>query len=860
MNIRNGIYLPLLCCSGWFFQSNTADAGVLSFSSSRYSTGENGSITITVTLDRSDDPDPFNEVTVDYKTKSGSASAGGLQPDYTESQGTLTFVAGDTSESFSVPIIDDGLIENTENFSIDIGNPSPKCLPAPSDPPCYYQTPTFGTRTTTVDIFDNDRGNTIQFRPDNYSAVESGAGGTGNGQVVLVVTAERFGDPNDVLEVDYATADGSANSAQDYFVKAGTVRFEGGQTRKTITVNLRNDGFIEDPEDFRVDLSNPRNLTTPVNPPQFSPRGSTVANVTIADDDSPTSTIQFTAANYPVDENADTVTMEVVRSGGIGLEVEVDYTTANATATAGSDYTATAGRLRFVTGDTSETITVPIRRDAVSEPTESFTVTLSNPSPSFSATLGSPSTATVSINNVEPPPPPVVTSPASATASQGQAFSYQITATNNPTSYSATGLPANGLTLDPATGLISGTPQSTGTMSLTISATNESGTGSAPLTITVNQPPANQPVITSPTSASGQQGQAFTYQIVADGNPTSYDAAGLPPGLFINRSNGLISGTPLTAGTFNASISATNASGQTGTAALTISIEAIGASPTPSPTAAPSASPSPTAPPGQSPAALANVSTRAQASTGDNVLIGGFIVQGDGSKRVIVRAIGPSLEDVGVAGNLADPTLELFDGTGASVAFNDDWKTGGQRAEIEGTGVPPGNEQEAAIVMDLAPGNYTAVVRGATETSGVALVEVYDLGPAGARLVNISTRSRVSVGDNVMIGGFIIGSEAATRVMVRGIGPSLSQANPPVANALPDPSLELRDGEGSLITSNDNWVNSPQRQQIEQSGLAPTDGRESAIIASLPKGTYTAIVRSSDGTAGVALVEVYQLP
>jgi hypothetical protein len=256
---------------------------------------------------------------------------------------------------------------------------------------------------------------------------------------------------------------------------------------------------------------------------------------------------------------------------------------------------------------------------------------------------------------------------------------------------------------------------------------------------------------------------------------------------------------------------------------------------------------------------LANVSTRAQAGTGDNVLIGGFIVDGGGSMRVILRAIGPSLENVGVAGSLADPTLELFDGSGVSIGFNDDWKTGGQRNEIEQTGVPPANEQEAAIAIDLAPGNYTAVVRGVNGASGVALVEVYDLAASAAGLVNISTRSRVSTGQNVMIGGFIIGSDTATRVMVRGIGPSLAQSNPPVAGALMDPSLELRDGEGSLITSNDNWVNSPQRQQIEQSGLAPTDGRESAIIAALPKGTYTAIVRSSDGTAGVALVEIYRL-
>src|SRR5438094_909508 len=166
------------------------------------------------------------------------------------------------------------------------------------------------------------------------------------------------------------------------------------------------------------------------------------------------------------------------------------------------------------------------------------------------------------------PPPPVITSATTANGTVGVAFSYQITATNNPTSFNATGLPA-GLTVNTSTGLISGTPTTAGTYSVTISATNAGGTGSATLTLTINNPPP--PVITSPLTATGQVGVAFSYTITATNNPTSYNATGLPAGLSVNTSSGLISGTPTTAGTYSVTISATNAGG-TGSATLTLTI------------------------------------------------------------------------------------------------------------------------------------------------------------------------------------------------------------------------------------------------------------------------------------------------
>jgi hypothetical protein len=275
-----------------------------------------------------------------------------------------------------------------------------------------------------------------------------------------------------------------------------------------------------------------------------------------------------------------------------------------------------------------------------------------------------------------------------------------------------------------------------------------------------------------------------------------------------------------------------------------------------------------------SPAQLGNISTRAFVQTGDNVVIGGFIVQGTEPKRVIIRAIGPELTQYGVPDALANPTLELHDNTGALIASNNNWATtiiGGiittnQVHEIQASGYVPGDGRESAIIADLPTGNYTAIVRGVNNTTGVALVEVYDLnGDATSILGNISTRSFVQTGDNVMIGGFIVQGTGAKRVIVRAIGPSLTQYGVP--NTLANPTLELHDGTGALIASNNNWattimggiITANQVHEIQASGYVPGDGLESAIIAELPAGNYTAIVRGVNNTTGVALVEVYDL-
>ena len=263
---------------------------------------------------------------------------------------------------------------------------------------------------------------------------------------------------------------------------------------------------------------------------------------------------------------------------------------------------------------------------------------------------------------------------------------------------------------------------------------------------------------------------------------------------------------------------------------------------------------------------LGNISTRAFVQTGDNAMIGGFIVQGIQPKRVIIRAIGPELTRFGVPNVLADPTLELHDSTGALIASNDNWQhtiiggiiTSDQVLEIRSSGHAPRDARESAIIAELPAGNYTAIVRGVNETMGVALVEAYDLSPdSNSLLGNISTRSFVQTDDNVMIGGFIVQGTQPKRVILRAIGPELSQFGVP--NPLADPTLELHDSTGALIASNDNWLHtiiggiiaSDQVHDIRNSGLAPGNRSESAIIATLPPGNYTAIVRGVNNTTGV---------
>ncbi|MFZ1219756.1 MAG: hypothetical protein WAO00_10710 [Chthoniobacterales bacterium] len=263
------------------------------------------------------------------------------------------------------------------------------------------------------------------------------------------------------------------------------------------------------------------------------------------------------------------------------------------------------------------------------------------------------------------------------------------------------------------------------------------------------------------------------------------------------------------------------------------------------------------------PTQLLNIATRLNVLTGDNVLIGGLIVTGGTSKKVMLRGIGPSLP---LSGALSDPTLELHFPNG-SVVTNNNWKTNdltgqSQENELRATGLAPSNDLESAMVQTLAPGNYTAIVKGTNDGTGIGLVEAYDLEQGSAtKLGNISTRGFVNAGDNVMIGGLILGpaGSGGGKVLMRAMGPSLS-----LPQALPDPTLEVHNANGDKIGSNDNWkindqTGQSQEFEIRGTGLAPSNDFESTLVIFLSPGNYTAIVAGKNGTTGVGLVEVYKL-
>jgi uncharacterized repeat protein (TIGR03803 family) len=534
---------------------------------------------------------------------------------------------------------------------------------------------------------------------------------------------------------------------------------------------------------------------------------------------------------------------------------------------------------------------------------------------------------------------PVITSPATATATQDQLFVYQITATNNPTSFGATPLPA-GLTFDSVHGILGGTPTDPGTPQIQLSASNSGGVGMATLTLTV-QPAPSSGHVASGTSITARTGAPFSFEVFTTGGSatTRLSASGLPPGLSADPVTGIISGIPTADGTFGVTLTVTDgAVTTTSTLELTFTSDPaipVIISPREATVAAgqfftytimaPSSNQSGTTftlignlPPGlvfdaatgtisgtynphfqnggallgnvqliatnssgtatstlaffqQVPGTAKNISTRLAVGTSDNVLIGGFIIQGNAPKKVIIRAIGPELTQYGVPGALQDPFLELHDVSGALIGQNDNWGTtilGGvitsdQVAEIQATGLAPGDSHESAIISTLQPGNYTAIVRGVNNTTGAALVEVYDLDTThldvsvNVQLGNISTRGLVQTGDNVMIGGFIVRGDMPATVIVRAIGPSLTQYNVP--NALQDPTLDLHDQTGAVIASNDNWMDAPNKQAIIDSGYAPSNSLESAILTTLDPGNYTAIVRGKNDTTGVALVEAFVL-
>jgi predicted outer membrane repeat protein len=286
-------------------------------------------------------------------------------------------------------------------------------------------------------------------------------------------------------------------------------------------------------------------------------------------------------------------------------------------------------------------------------------------------------------------------------------------------------------------------------------------------------------------------------------------------------------------------------------------------SPTPSlsptPTATATSTPTPT--PTVTPPSLGNISTRLRVETRNNVLIGGFIISGNTSKDIVLRGIGPSLGQFGLSPILTDPILELRGAGGTLIFQNDDWQENSQQAaQLSALGLAPQNQKESGIVATLAPAAYTAILAGKNGDSGIGAVEIYDTNHGnGSQLANISTRGLVQTGDNVMIGGFILGGgSGSNQIVVRGIGPSLSQFG--LSPVLTDPTLELRNADGVLLISNNDWQDdSASAAQLISRNLAPQNPKESGSFSILPPGGFTAILGGVNGGTGIGLVEIYNV-
>ena len=390
-----------------------------------------------------------------------------------------------------------------------------------------------------------------------------------------------------------------------------------------------------------------------------------------------------------------------------------------------------------------------------------------------------------------------ITSPATATATEGQLFVYQVTATGTPTSYTATPLPP-GLSFDSDHGILGGTPTNPGTTQIQLTASNSCGTGMATLTLTVQPFPSSGPVIASGNSITARTGQPFSFEVFTTGGSASarLSASSLPPGLSADPVTGIISGTPTADGSFGVTLTVTDgAVTNTSTLQLTFTSD---------------------------PAIPVIVSPSETTLAAGQFFTYTIVAPGDPSDHTTFSLIGSLPSGLGF-----DPATGTISGT-----YNSHFQNGGALL---------GNVQ---LISSNSSG---------TATSPLAFFQQV---PGAAK--NISTRLAVGTSDDVLIGGFIVTGNAPKKVIVRAIGPSLTQYNVP--NALQDPTLELHDqSTGAVIASNDNWMDAPNKQEIINSGHAPSNSLESAILTSLAPGAYTAIVRGQNGTTGLALVEAFVL-
>ena len=449
--------------------------------------------------------------------------------------------------------------------------------------------------------------------------------------------------------------------------------------------------------------------------------------------------------------------------------------------------------------------------------------------------------------------PPVFANTAVARARVGQPFSLAVTATNSPTTSRAASLPP-GLTLNPTTGVLSGTPTTAGRRAVTITAENAAGTAATVVDFVASAPTAAPVFTLQPQSVRTRLGANVTLVAAATGTPRPTYTWLCRGAEFCNTTEPVLELTNLTAayaGDFTCV--ATNAAGSTTSAPATISFDFTG---------------------------LVNLSARANVGTGANVVIPGITIRGTKPKTLLIRAIGPTLAAFGLGGTLPNPVVTVFDSANQPVLVNDDWGTVPDVAALR-TATSAQNafalaegSRDAALVTTLPPGGYTIQVAGlgtGTAAAGLALVEVYELDATPTTLVNLSCRANVGTGANVLTAGFVIRGTTPRRLLIRGVGPTLGSLG--VTGTLADPKLEIiAQGASTPLATNDNWSTpvAPSTSTAAELTAAFNSvgafalgaaSRDAALIVTLPPGAYTAQVSGVVSTAtGIAIVEVYDLP
>ena len=728
-------------------------SSIVQFSPVDYQVAENGgAVTMTVSVNRANNPS--DTITVHYHTIANTATAG---QDFTAiNAGTLFFDSGETQKSITVSIIDDPLIEGIENFFVVLTDATAQAEDgSPSSASIGID------NTANITILDNDSPTaTIGFSQDSFDA------GEGAGSAQLVVT--RSGGLDVSATVNYATSDGTAIAGNDYISSTGSITFAIGEVSKVIEIPLIDDTIPENTLSFTVTLT--------ADGGNGFIGGRSTATVNIIDNDA--TTFRFNPGTYTVDEGLGAVvlTVEALRIGDPNDVISVDFVTSNGTAMEGSNYTRTSGRLTFGPNVNSQTITVPIIDNNATEGTTSFMVSLSNPlgpcdpQPCSNVRLGTPSVATVSIIDNDATTFQFASGNYTATNASGVATAtvnlsrigdpnttYSVSyATSDLTAVAGRDYQSITGTLTFAPGVISQTinvplisqPVGSPTREFEIGLsdpTNGAFLGTLSSTVvTITNPDLSTKPTNISTRGLVQSGDGVMIAgFIIQGSATKHVIIrGLGPSLTLHGVVGAMQDPTLDlrdAGgaqlDFNDDFAETQEA----------EIAATGLTPTDSRESAIVA----TLAPGRYTAILrgktngvglvevydlestsgthlVNISTRAVVGPDDNTaLIGGFIVDGQVSQQMLIRALGPSLTAAGVDGALANPTIDFYRGS-QLILSNDDWKSDDE-AGIKATGIPPADDKEAAILVTLDPGSYTAVIRGKNNTTGVSLVEVYQI-------------------------------------------------------------------------------------------------------------------------------------